>query len=70
MLRLIPDSDFDQIVAEMNEAMTEVETGEITIATRSVEINGVDVKEGEVIGLHNGKLVASASSLEQPAWIC
>ncbi len=65
MLRLIPDSDFDQIVAEMNEAMTEVETGEITIATRSVEINGVDVKEGEVIGLHNGKLVASASSLEQ-----
>lgn len=65
MLRLIPDVDFDQIVAEMNEAMTEVETGEITIATRSVEINGVDVVEGEVIGLHNGKLVASADSLEQ-----
>lgn len=65
MLRLIPDTDFDQIVTEMNEAMTEVETGEITIATRSVEINGVDVKEGEVIGLHNGKLVASADSLEQ-----
>jgi dihydroxyacetone kinase-like predicted kinase len=64
MLRLIPDSDFDQIVSEMNEAMTEVETGEITIATRSVEINGVDVKEGEVIGLHNGKLVTSADSLE------
>ncbi|MHC1785071.1 MAG: DAK2 domain-containing protein [Anaerolineaceae bacterium] len=65
MLRLIPDANFDQIVSEMNEAMTEVETGEITTATRSVEINGVDVKEGEVIALHNGKLVTSSNSLEE-----
>jgi DAK2 domain fusion protein YloV len=65
MLRLIPDANFEQIVAEMNEAMTEVETGEITTATRSVQINGVDVKEGEVIALHNGKLVTSSNSLEE-----
>lgn len=65
MLRLNPDGDFDQIVEEMNEAMTEVETGEITTATRSVELNGVDVKEGAVIALHNGKLVASSHSLEE-----
>jgi uncharacterized protein len=65
MLRLIPDGDFDQIVKEMNEATTEVETGEITIATRTVEINGIDVHEGEVIALHNGKLVHSSHSLEE-----
>jgi hypothetical protein len=64
MLRLLPDGDFDNIVKEMTEALKDVETGEITIATRSVEINGVNVQEGEVIALHNGKLVYSADNLE------
>jgi dihydroxyacetone kinase-like predicted kinase len=41
-----------------------VETGEVTLATRSVELNGVKVKEGQVIGLHNGKLVASAATID------
>ncbi|MDR3574791.1 MAG: DAK2 domain-containing protein [Anaerolineaceae bacterium] len=64
MLRLLPDGDFDNIVKEMTEALKEVETGEITTATRSVEINGVNVQEGEVIALHNGKLVYSSNNLE------
>jgi dihydroxyacetone kinase-like predicted kinase len=63
MLRLIPSGDFDMVVEEMNEAINEVETGEITIATRSVEIDGVEVQEGEIIVLHNGKLVLSTDSL-------
>jgi fatty acid kinase len=65
MLRLIPDMDFDTIVEEMDEALEDVETGEITVATRSVTINGVDVAKGQVIALHNGKLIQSTSSLEE-----
>jgi uncharacterized protein len=65
MLRLASDADFDHVVAEMNEAITEVETGEVTVATRTVEINGVDVKSGEVIALHNGKLVNASPTLEE-----
>ena len=65
MLRLIPNGNFDLVVEEMNDAIGEVETGEITIATRSVEIDGVEVKEGEIIVLHNGKLVLSTNSLEK-----
>lgn len=65
MLRLDPDGDFDEIVKEMEVALGDVETGEITIATRSVEINGVEVQEGQVIALHNGKLVKSAENLEE-----
>lgn len=64
-LRLIPSGDFDTVVDEMNDAISEVETGEITIATRSVEIDGVEVKEGEIIVLHNGKLVLSTDTLEK-----
>jgi uncharacterized protein len=63
MLRLIPDGDFDKIVKEMEESLDEVDTGEITVATRSVEINGVQVKQGEVIALLNGKLVDSKDNL-------
>lgn len=65
ILRYDPDGDFDRLVSEMNEALGEVETGEITVATRSVEINGVDVHEGEVIALLDGKLVASSNSIEE-----
>jgi uncharacterized protein len=51
MLRLNPEGDFDQMVAEMKDALNDVDTGEITVATRSIAINGVNVKEGEVIAL-------------------
>ena len=65
MFRLVPQGDFDEVVAEMNAALDEVDAGEITTAIRSVEINGVKVKEGETIALLNGKLVSSAQSLEE-----
>jgi len=62
-LRLDPDGNYESIVKEMNESLQEVETGEITTATRSVQINGVKVKKGDVIALHNGKLVDSTNNL-------
>jgi DAK2 domain fusion protein YloV len=65
MLRLSPDGDFDSVVADMNAALADVETGEITVANRSVEIDGVQVQEGQIIAMHNDKLVLSAASLEE-----
>ncbi len=65
MLRLDPDGKMAQIVKEMHDAITEVETGEITVATRTVELNGINVQEGQVIALLNGKLVVSASTLPE-----
>ena len=64
MLRLDPDGSIERVVKEMNEAIKEVETGEITVATRTVELNGVSVQQGQVIALHNGKLVMSAPTLD------
>ncbi len=64
MLRMDPEGDLSQVTQEMNEALAEVETGEITVATRSIQINGVDVHEGEVIALHNGQLIGSSNSIE------
>ena len=64
MMRLVPDGDFDSVVAEMTEALEDVVTGEITIATRNVEIDGVQVQEGEIIALLNGRLVLAAQNLD------
>lgn len=65
MLRLVPDGTLEENEEAMNEAITEVHTGEITVATRTVEIEGVQVEKGKVIGLYDGKLTISASSVEE-----
>jgi len=64
MLAFDPDGDLDEVAEAMTRRIGEVETGEVTIAVRSVEIDGVAVREGQTIGLHNGKLVCAADSLQ------
>jgi DAK2 domain fusion protein YloV len=65
MLSLIPDGELSAVAEKMSKAMLNVKTGEVTIATRTVEIDGVNVKDGQVIALLDGKLVVSAESVEQ-----
>ena len=65
MLSLIPDGELEAVAEKMMKAIATVKTGEITVATRTVEIDGVNVKDGQVIALLDGKLVASAESVEQ-----
>ena len=65
MFRLAPHGDLDAVAKEMNAALEDVDTAEITTAIRSVEIDGVYCMEGETIALFNGKLLASAASLEE-----
>ena len=65
MLSLQPDGDLDSVAEKMTNAFSAVQTGEITVATRTVEIDGVNVQNGQVIALLDGKLVAAASSVEE-----
>jgi dihydroxyacetone kinase-like predicted kinase len=65
MLLLDPAGELESVAERMTKALETVLTGEITIATRSVEIDGVNVREGQVIALLDGKLVVSAGSVEQ-----
>ncbi len=63
-LMINPDGDLDGVVESMNNIIKDVDSGEITTATRSIVINGIDVKSGEVISLLNDELVGSANTLE------
>jgi DAK2 domain fusion protein YloV len=64
MLRHDPEGDLEAEAQDMEASIPEVETGEITTATRSVEINGVAVQQGQVIALLNDNLVASAGDIK------
>lgn len=65
MLAHNPDGEVDAVAEKMTKSLASVRSGEITIATRTVEIDGVNVESGQVIALLDGKLVLSAASIEE-----
>lgn len=63
LLCLDRDGDLDAIAEAMEEACDKVSSGEIALATRSAQLHGVTVAEGEVIGVANGRLCASSPEI-------
>ena len=64
LMAFIPETDFETNIEEMTEAMTTVRTIEISHATHSTKVNGISIKEGEIIGLLDGELLAAGDSYE------
>ncbi|MGZ3673586.1 MAG: hypothetical protein ACXVCO_04690, partial [Ktedonobacterales bacterium] len=58
------EADFEVNYQAMESAYQRVQTAEITRAVRSVQIDGINVTEGDVIGLVNGHLVTAGTDLE------
>lgn len=65
MLALDPYGNLDDVVSNMTAAMSSVETGEVTTATRDVSLDGVTVKAGQIIGLHNDVLRVCGDHVER-----
>ena len=55
-------TDLDEQISDLTSAKDAVVSGELTVAIRDSSVNGVSVKEGEYIGILDGKLLTSASS--------
>src|SRR5258706_7749541 len=66
LLKLPPEGegDLEAVSAEMEQALAGIETGEVTTASRTVEINDVAVNTGDIIGLHNGVLAVSGQAVD------
>jgi DAK2 domain fusion protein YloV len=65
MLAFQNDGDLKAVSSAMIQAVDGIESGELTQATRTVEMNGIPVAEGQFIGLHNGDLVVTGKNLEE-----
>ncbi|MDX1991759.1 MAG: DAK2 domain-containing protein [bacterium] len=62
-LDLRTEGDVIAVMESMQEAIHQVQTGEITTAIRDVALNDVQVREGQYIGLLNEQLVAAGDDL-------
>jgi dihydroxyacetone kinase-like predicted kinase len=58
------NADLDANTRAMERSASEVQTAEVTMAVRDVRLDDLDVKEGQVIGLVDGKLVIAGSDLD------
>jgi uncharacterized protein len=54
-------------VAEMHQALEALSTGEVTVASRDAEIDGVQARKGSYLGLVDGRAVAADESFEAVA---
>ena len=62
-----PDLSAEENRAAMSEASEHVKTATITYAIRDSEYNGIAIREGDIIGLHNGQIEFSGDSMEDVA---
>src|SRR6266571_118395 len=58
------EADFESNCESMTEAATHIQTAEITTAIRTVNIGGVRVRDGDLIGLVNGNLVIAGQDIK------
>ncbi len=62
LLEFNPHKPTDETAADMELGLSNVRTGEVCLAVRQVELNGVAVEEGQVIGILDRELVAAGDA--------
>jgi DAK2 domain fusion protein YloV len=67
MVAFEPGRPAGENAADMRELLESVKTGEVTIASRDVELNGLSVHKGAWLGLADGKAVAGGPDFEEVA---
>ncbi|WP_297136695.1 DAK2 domain-containing protein [Terrisporobacter sp.] len=59
------DATAEENEANMVEALSTVKSGQVTYAVRDTVINDIEVKEGNIIGLAEGKLLAAGEEVNE-----
>ena len=67
IVRYVPSLGADENEAAMLEALAEVATGEVTTASRDVELDGVEVRKGAWLGLVDDVVVVSSPDFDEVA---
>jgi DAK2 domain fusion protein YloV len=59
-----PSIDAEANAAALDDALAQLATGAVTVASRDVRLNGVDVRKGEWLGLADGEPVAGGVAFD------
>lgn len=70
LLAINPEEDLETNERRMREACAGVLTGEITRAAKDAAFNGLQIKEGEFIGIAEGNLMKGSSLVEAVLNVC
>ena len=60
-----PEVSAEENKANMIHALDNVKVGQVTYAVRNTSLNGFSIKEGDIIGLDDKKILAKSQSLEE-----
>ena len=66
-LEFNPEVSAEENKTNMIHAMDNVKTGQVTYAVRNTSLNGFSIKEGDIIGLDDKKILAKSHSVEETA---
>jgi uncharacterized protein len=58
-----PDLNPEENEEQMKTAMEKVQTGQVTFAVRNTVFNDVEIKEGNILGIYNGKLIKAGEDV-------
>lgn len=61
IMRFDPTCSFDENLDQMNEVLSEVKSGEVTFAVRDTQIKGIEIKQGDYLGIYNSQIITAIS---------
>ena len=64
-LEFNPEASAEENKTNMIHALDNVKVGQVTYAVRNTSLNGFSIKEGDIIGLDDKKVLAKSNSLEE-----
>lgn len=67
LINFIPEHSAEENLNTMIEEMERIKTGQITYAVRSTQIDGMEIHQGDIMGLGDQGMLAVGSSIEKTA---
>ncbi len=67
LIKYVPNDDIESTLDEMNEAISEVTTGQITFAVRDTNIDGTEINEGDILCMLESKINNVSKSINEGA---
>ena len=67
MLGFMEDTSIEENYESMVDAISEVNTGLVTVAVRDTTVNGIEIKNGNLIGIENDEIVVTDEDIQTTA---